>query len=54
LLESVYDLSVDIQSNALDSHISKLRRALLDAGALIEIHVIRGVGYLLKGKYDAR
>lgn len=54
LLESVYDLSVDIQSNALDSHISKLRRALLDAGAHIEIHVIRGVGYLLKGKYDAR
>jgi DNA-binding response OmpR family regulator len=50
LLESVYNLSVDIQSNALDSHISKLRRALLDAGALIEIHVIRGVGYLLKEK----
>jgi len=54
LLESVYDLSVDIQSNALDSHISKLRRALLEAGALIEIHVIRGVGYLLKGKSVAR
>ena len=54
LLESVYDLNVDIQSNALDSHISKLRRALLEAGAHIEIHVIRGVGYLLKGKSIAR
>ncbi|WMJ68619.1 response regulator transcription factor [Stenotrophomonas sp. 24(2023)] len=44
---AVYGYDDDIQSNALDAHISKLRKALQQAGAGVEIHVIRGVGYLL-------
>jgi len=48
LREAVYGFEDDIQSNALDAHISKLRRALEEAGAGVEIAVIRGVGYLLK------
>lgn len=44
---SVYGFDDDIQSNALDAHISKLRKALQQADAGVEIHVIRGVGYLL-------
>ena len=48
LQESVYDFNDEIQSNALDAHVSKLRRALSEAGAQAEIHVIRGIGYLLK------
>ncbi|KIP85120.1 response regulator transcription factor [Stenotrophomonas sp. CFBP 13724] len=47
LEEAVYGFDDDIQSNALDAHISKLRKALHQAGAGVEIHVIRGVGYLL-------
>lgn len=47
LEEAVYGFDDEIQSNALDAHISKLRKALQQARAGVEIHVIRGVGYLL-------
>ncbi|GLQ88588.1 response regulator [Dyella flagellata] len=52
LQESVYDFNDEIQSNALDAHVSKLRRALSEAGARVDIHVIRGIGYLLKERMD--
>ncbi|MGK9055057.1 response regulator transcription factor [Neorhizobium petrolearium] len=45
---AVYNYEEEIQSNALDAHISRLRKRLLDAGAGVTIHNIRGVGYLLK------
>ncbi|WP_274426306.1 response regulator transcription factor [Chelativorans sp. YIM 93263] len=45
---AVYNYEDEIQSNALDAHISRLRKRLLDAGAGVTIHNIRGVGYLLK------
>lgn len=48
LEQAVYGFDDEIQSNTLDSHVSRLRRKLGDAGAAIEIHAIRGVGYLLK------
>jgi DNA-binding response OmpR family regulator len=48
LEDAVYNFDDEIQSNALDTHISRLRRKLSDADAGIEIHAIRGVGYLLK------
>lgn len=48
LEEAVYGFDDEFQSNTLDSHISRLRRKLADAGAGIEIHAIRGVGYLLR------
>ncbi len=48
LLEAVYGFDDAIQSNALDAHVSKLRKALLEADAGVEIHVMRGIGYLLK------
>jgi two-component system, OmpR family, response regulator len=47
LEQSVYGFDDEIQSNTLDSHVSRLRRKLGAAGARIEIHAIRGVGYLL-------
>ncbi|WP_276121497.1 response regulator [Pararhizobium qamdonense] len=49
LEEAVYGFADEIQSNALDSHISRLRKRLADAGAEAMIHTIRGVGYMLKG-----
>jgi DNA-binding response OmpR family regulator len=48
LEEAVYGIDDEIQSNALDTHISRLRRKLTEACAGIEIHGIRGIGYLLR------
>ncbi|WP_447765524.1 response regulator [Sphingopyxis panaciterrae] len=48
LEQAVYGFDDEVQSNTLDSHISRLRRKLAEAGADIEIHAIRGVGYLLR------
>lgn len=48
LEEAVYSFDDEIQSNALDAHVSRLRRKLADADAGVEIHAIRGIGYLLK------
>lgn len=50
LEEAVYGFDDMIQSNTLDSHISRLRRKLGDSGAGVEIHTVRGVGYLLRAK----
>ncbi|BCH62359.1 DNA-binding response regulator (plasmid) [Agrobacterium vitis] len=48
LEQAVYNYEEEIQSNALDAHISRLRKRLSDADAGTTIHNIRGVGYLLK------
>jgi DNA-binding response OmpR family regulator len=48
LEQAVYGFDDEVQSNTLDSHISRLRRKLTEASAQIEIHAIRGVGYLLR------
>ena len=54
LQESVYDFDDAIQSNALDAHVSKLRRALVEAEARVDIHVMRGIGYLLREQAGER
>jgi DNA-binding response OmpR family regulator len=48
LEQAVYGFDDAIQSNTLDSHISRLRRKLAEADAGIEIHAIKGVGYLMQ------
>ncbi|SFP87108.1 two-component system, OmpR family, response regulator [Variovorax sp. OK605] len=45
--DRVYGHQDEIQSNALDTHVSRLRSKLDKAGAQVEIHAIRGVGYLI-------
>ncbi|MGK9174614.1 response regulator transcription factor [Yokenella regensburgei] len=52
LIERVYGFDEVIQSNSLDSHVSRLRRSLESAEAQVTIHVIRGVGYLLKESHE--
>lgn len=47
LEQSVYGFDDEVQTNALDTHVSRLRRKLGDADAGVKIHAIRGVGYLL-------
>ena len=46
LEEAVYGYDDEISSNTLDSHISRLRNKISGAG--VEIHAIRGLGYLLR------
>ncbi|ATY31116.1 response regulator transcription factor [Sphingomonas psychrotolerans] len=48
LEEAVYGFDDEIQSNTLDSHVSRLRKRLSEAHTEVEIHAIRGVGYLLR------
>jgi two-component system, OmpR family, response regulator len=48
LEQAVYGFDDEIQSNTLDSHVSRLRRKLAEAEAAVEIHAIRGVGYLMR------
>jgi two-component system OmpR family response regulator len=45
---AVYGFDDPVQSNTLDAHISRLRRKLAEAEAGVEIHTVRGVGYLLR------
>lgn len=48
LMEAVFGFDDEVQSNSLDSHISRLRRKLSEARADVVINVVRGVGYLLR------
>ncbi|OON60870.1 DNA-binding response regulator [Massilia sp. KIM] len=50
LEQGVYGFDDAIQSNTLDSHISRLRRKLAAVEAGVEIHAIKGVGYLLRAQ----
>ena len=50
LIESVYALEDEIGSNALDAHISRIRKKLILAGAAAEIRAVRNIGYLIRAK----
>ena len=43
----VYGYDDEIQSNALEAHVSRLRRRLSEAEAGVVLHGVRGVGYML-------
>ncbi|MFZ0838859.1 MAG: response regulator transcription factor [Xanthobacteraceae bacterium] len=44
---ATYGFDDEIQSNAIDAHISRLRRRLREANCKVTIRPIRGLGYLL-------
>jgi DNA-binding response OmpR family regulator len=48
LEEKLYGIDDELGSNAVPVHVHHLRRKLQAAGATVEIHTIRGVGYLLE------
>jgi len=48
LMEAVYGLDDDVQPNALDTHVSRLRRRLAEADAGVTINGVRGLGYVLR------
>jgi two-component system, OmpR family, response regulator len=47
LLEKVWDMSFDPETNVVDAHISNLRKKLEQAGARL-IQTVRGAGYALR------
>ncbi|MCG6120438.1 MAG: response regulator transcription factor [Blastomonas sp.] len=47
LEQAVFNFDDEVHSNTLDSHVSRLRKKLGRVGAGVEIHPIRGVGYML-------
>ena len=49
LLEKVWDMHFDPESNVVDVHIGNLRRKLREAGYPNLINTVRGVGFRLKG-----
>ncbi len=44
----LYGFDADVSPNALETHVSRLRRRLQEADAGVDIKMIRGVGYLLQ------
>ena len=47
LAENLYGLSQEVGSNAVEVYVHRLRKHLGEAGASIQIHTLRGVGYLI-------
>lgn len=47
ILEEVYGLETDVQQHTLDTLVWRLRRRLEEFDAHVNIHVARGIGYLL-------
>lgn len=43
----VFGSSQDVASNAIEVYIHRLRKLLAEAGATVQIHTIRGAGYLM-------
>jgi DNA-binding response OmpR family regulator len=51
--DHLYGLSGEQDSNAIDVYVHRLRKQLTEAEATVEIHTIRGVGYMLSEHKNA-
>jgi DNA-binding response OmpR family regulator len=47
LSDNLYGLSQEVASNAVEVYVHRLRKQLVAAGASVQIHTLRGVGYLI-------
>lgn len=45
--DHIFGLDGEVASNAIEVYVSRLRKQLAESGASLQIHTIRGVGYLL-------
>ena len=45
--DQLFGLSEEVRSNAVEVYVHRLRRQLAENGAEIEVHTVRGVGYIL-------
>ncbi|MGA3402108.1 MAG: response regulator transcription factor [Acetobacteraceae bacterium] len=49
LEDHLFGLSAEVGSNAVEVYVHRLRKQLMEAHAGVEIHTIRGIGYLVSG-----
>jgi DNA-binding response OmpR family regulator len=54
LEDHLFGLSADVGSNAVEVYVHRLRKQLTEAHADVEIHTIRGIGYLVSGPSPPR
>lgn len=47
LEEKLYGLDEEVDSNAVPVHVHHLRRKLMERNATVDIHTVRGIGYML-------
>lgn len=53
LLESnLYGPAQEVGSNAVEVHVHRLRRHLQECGATVQVHTVRGVGYMIDEEKD--
>lgn len=52
LQDALYSEGEEIESNAVDANLSRLRKRLSESGAQIRIRAVRGVGYLVQEVAD--
>jgi DNA-binding response OmpR family regulator len=45
--DQLYGLANEASTNAVEVHVHRLRRRLAEVGAAVQIHTVRGVGYLI-------
>ena len=48
LIEEMYGFDDEIESNTIESQVSRLRKKLADLGGDVEIRSMRGIGYILR------
>jgi DNA-binding response OmpR family regulator len=48
LIEQIYGFDDEIESNTLESQVSRLRKKLFELGGNVEIRSMRGIGYILR------
>ena len=48
LIEEIYGFDDEIESNTLEAQVSRLRKRLAELGGNVEIHSMRGIGYILR------
>ncbi|HEY0523405.1 MAG TPA: response regulator transcription factor [Stellaceae bacterium] len=44
---NLYGLADDVGSNAIEVYVHRLRKRLMELGATVQIHTLRGVGYMI-------
>jgi len=45
--DHLFGMANEVGSNAIEVYVHRLRKQLVDAGASVQIHTVRGVGYLI-------
>jgi len=48
ITNALYNFDSACTPNAIEAHVSRLRRHLTEARATVDIHTVRGIGYLLR------